>query len=49
MIISFFAIVITGKHPEVRFDFSLVSQRWNMRSAAYMFFMTERYPPFAYA
>ncbi len=38
-----------NRYAEALFDFSLVAQRWNVRATAYMFFMTERYPPFAYA
>ena len=49
VIISFFAIVITGKYPQALFDFSLVQHRWNLRSGAYFFFVTEKYPPFVYA
>jgi len=49
VIISFFAIVITGKYPDVLFDFSLVQHRWNLRSGGYLFFVTEKYPPWVYA
>ena len=49
VVISFFAILFTGKYPQALFDFSVVAQRWNLRSTAYMFFMTGKYPPFAYA
>lgn len=49
VVISFFAILFTGKYPQALFDFALVAQRWNLRATAYMYFMTERYPPFAYA
>jgi hypothetical protein len=47
--ISWFAILFTGKYPQVLFDFTVVAQRWNVRAGAYTIFMTERYPPFAYA
>lgn len=48
VIISWFAILFTGKLPQALFDFAVVAQRWNLRSTTYMFFMTEKYPPFAY-
>ncbi len=50
VVISFFAILFTGKYPQALFDFSVVAQRWTLRAAAYgFFFMTDKYPPFAWA
>ncbi len=49
VVISFFAILFTGKYPQALFEFALVAQRWNLRAGAYAFFMTDRYPPFAWA
>ncbi len=50
VVISFFAILFTGKYPQALFDFSLVAQRWTLRAGAYgFFFMSDKYPPFAWA
>ena len=45
-IISWFAIVITGKHPRGMFDFMLKVLRFAVQTYAYMFLMTDTYPKF---
>ena len=47
-IIAWFAIIITGKYPEVLFNFVVGVSRWGLRVAAYAFLLTtDRYPPFS--
>jgi hypothetical protein len=46
--ISWFAILFTGRYPDGLFDISVVAQRWNLRSGTYFFFLTDRYPPWAW-
>lgn len=42
--ISWFAIVITGKHPRGLFDFSLRALRYTLRVNTYVLLMTDTYP-----
>jgi hypothetical protein len=44
VIISWFAIVITGKHPRGLFDFSLRALRFMLRVNSYLLLMTDTYP-----
>ena len=44
MLISWFAIVITGKHPRGLFDFSLRALRFILRVNSYVLLMTDTYP-----
>ncbi len=47
--ISWFAIIITGKHPRGLFDFLIGCSRWAARTTAYAFLLTtDRYPPFRF-
>lgn len=46
LIISWFAILITGKHPRGLWDFLLGLNRWSVRVGAYYYHMTDVYPPF---
>ncbi|MFA5317746.1 MAG: DUF4389 domain-containing protein [Dehalococcoidales bacterium] len=46
-IISFFAILFTGKFPRGMFDFILGYYRWTWRVDAYLSFMRDEYPPFS--
>lgn len=45
--IAFFAILITGNYPRSLFDFVTGALRWTYRVSAYIYFMTDRYPPFS--
>jgi hypothetical protein len=47
-IVSFFAILFTTKLPRGVFDFTLASLRYQSRANAYAYFMTEKYPGFAW-
>jgi hypothetical protein len=44
---AWFSILFTRNYPQGAFDFLVGAQRWNARVGAYMFLMTEEYPPFA--
>jgi hypothetical protein len=48
-LISWFAIVITGKLPEGLANFTCMSQRYQMRVTAYAGFLHGEYPPFEFA
>ena len=48
-VISWFAIIITGKHPRALFDFLVGYGRWAYRTVAYAILLTtDRYPPFRF-
>jgi hypothetical protein len=44
VLISWFAIVITGKHPRGMFDFILSALRYILRTQSYVLLMTDTYP-----
>ncbi len=47
-IISWFAILFTGKYPRSFFDFNLGVFRWSLRVTAYaLILVTDTYPPFS--
>jgi hypothetical protein len=45
--LSFWAILFTGKYPKSFFDFIVGATRWQIRVNAWMFSLTDKYPPFA--
>lgn len=46
-IVSFFAVLITGRYPEGMFNYLAGVLRWSVRVSAYQFFLTDAYPPFS--
>jgi hypothetical protein len=47
-IISFFAILFTGKHPSGLFNYHVGRLRWNERMMQYFLLVTDKYPPFSF-
>jgi hypothetical protein len=47
IIISWFAVLITGTYPRGLFDFIAGALRWTNRVNGYTYLMTEQYPPFS--
>lgn len=48
-VISWFAIMFTGKMPEGLANLIIMSQRYNARATGFMLGLTEQYPPFEFA
>jgi hypothetical protein len=46
-VIGWFAVLITGKWPEGLRAFIVNVLRWNTRLGAYMYLLTDEYPPFS--
>jgi len=46
---AFFTILFTKQFPQALFDFNVVALRWQARANVYSYWMTERYPPWAWA
>ncbi len=46
-IVTWFTILITGKHPRGQFDFQLKVNRYTMQTNAYISLMTDDYPKYA--
>jgi hypothetical protein len=50
VIITWFAILFTGRYPRGMFDFVQGVIRWGVRVVAYaLLLVTDRYPPFSLA
>ncbi len=47
LFISWWAILFTGKFPEVFFGFIEGMQRWQLRLSVYLSLMSDEYPPFS--
>ena len=45
---AFFTILFTKKFPEGMFKIVLIALRWQARGNAYFYWLTTRYPPFAW-
>lgn len=45
--VAWFIILITGHFPGGMFKFCAGAQRWGLRVQAYLYLMTDRYPPFS--
>ena len=48
VIIAWFAVIITGNWPAGLRNFAVGLMRWNNRLNAYMFLLTDKYPPFGF-
>ncbi|MFN8025026.1 MAG: DUF4389 domain-containing protein [Acidimicrobiia bacterium] len=44
---AFFAVLFTGAWPEGLRKFVIGYERWSLRISAYVFFLTDEYPPFS--
>jgi hypothetical protein len=47
LIVSFFAVLITGVYPQGMFDYMVGFERWRARVSAYLLLQTDKYPPFS--
>jgi hypothetical protein len=47
-IISWWAILFTGRYPRGLFGFSIGFMRWGARVIAYTFWLRDEYPPFSF-
>ena len=45
-IIGWFAVLFTGRWPEGLFNYIVGVMRWGARVGAYIYLLTDRYPPF---
>lgn len=45
--IAYWAIAFTGVYPDGIFNFVVGTLRWSMRTSAWLFSLTDEYPPFA--
>jgi hypothetical protein len=49
LIVSWFAVIITGSYPQGMFNYLVGFERWRVRVSAYLFLQTDAYPPFTMA
>lgn len=47
-IIAWFAVLFTAKYPKGMFEFVVGYYRWFLRVMAYLYYMTDTYPPFSF-
>jgi hypothetical protein len=47
-VLSWFGILLTGRHPRALFDFQTGCVRWTLRVNTYFFLMTDEYPEFGF-
>jgi hypothetical protein len=47
LVIGFFAVIITGTWPEGLRRFYVGASRWSYRVTAYLYLLTDQYPPFS--
>ncbi|MET0158451.1 MAG: DUF4389 domain-containing protein [Acidimicrobiales bacterium] len=47
VLIGFFAVLFTGRWPEGLREYVVGVHRWGLRVVAYIFYMTDDYPPFS--
>jgi hypothetical protein len=46
--VAFFCVLFTKRIPRELFELMIPGLRWNLRGSAYAYFMSDRYPPFAF-
>lgn len=47
IVASWFAVLFLGRYPRGLFEFVVGTYRWGMRVTAYVFLLTDDYPPFS--
>ena len=47
-VVAFFTILFTKRIPREIFELMMPGLRWNLRGNAYAYFLTDRYPPWAW-
>ena len=48
-VVSWFAILITGRYPQGLYDFGAGALQWLIRVEAYMLLLVDDYPPFSFS